>query len=214
MTKPPIMVPDDRRLDNSALLRWADDGGRWIKENDGEGEAPPAHRGKLYRFMEAEHRLLDELLAQAAGLGGAIDQAAYETFRECLLRHIRIEERILLPMAQHKRGGEPLAIAPRLRLDHGTLAAVLMLPPAAQTFRALRAVLEAHNPLEENDGGVYEQFEGLAGSEADSLLEHAAATARIPVSRWIDSPKIVAAAKRALARGGYDPALLGPETKS
>src|SRR5690348_15884986 len=107
-------------------------------------------------------------------------------------------------MAQRKRGGEPLAIAPRLRLDHGALAAVLMLPPTAQTFHALRAVLKAHNPLEESEGGVYEQFESLAKSEADFLLEQAAATARIPVSRWIDSPKVVAAARRALTRGGYD----------
>src|SRR5690242_21704233 len=186
-----ITLPDEQRLDNRALLRWADDGGRWIRENDGEGDALRARRGQLYRFMEAEHRLLDQLLTHAAGRGSTADQAAYETFRERLLRHIRIEERILLPMAQHKRRGEPLAIAPRLRLDHGALAAVLMLPPTAQTLHALRAVLEAHNPLEESDGAVYEQFESLAESEADSLLEQATATARISVSRWLVSPKVV-----------------------
>ncbi len=147
---------------------------------------------------------------QAAGRGSAVDQAAYESFRESLLRHIRIEERILLPMAQRKRGGEPLAIAPRLRLDHGTLAALLMLPPVDHTFNAIRAVLDAHNPLEENEDGVYEQCEGLAGSEAGVLLEQALATPRIPVSHWIDSPKVVAAARRVLARAGYDSVLLGP----
>jgi hypothetical protein len=47
-------------------------------------------------------------------------------------------------------------MAPRLRLDHGALAALLMLPPVDHTFRAIRAVLDAHNPLEENEGGVYE----------------------------------------------------------
>jgi hemerythrin HHE cation binding domain-containing protein len=170
-----------------------------------------AQRGELYRFMKSEHERLDQLLAQAAERGGAVDGGAYEGFRERLLRHIRIEERILLPMAQHKRGGEPLAIAPRLRLDHGALAALLMLPPVDYTFHAIRAVLDAHNPLEENEGGVYQQCEGLAGLEAAALLEHARATPRMPVSRWVDSPKVVASARRVLVRAGYDPALLGPD---
>jgi hypothetical protein len=160
--------------------------------------------------MKSEHARLDCLLAQAAERGGAADNAAYEGFREHLLRHIRIEERILLPMAQRKHGGDPLAIAPRLRLDHGALAALLMLPPVDHTFRAIRAVLDAHNPLEENQGGAYEQCEALAGSEANALLTHALATPRVPVSRWVDSSKVVASARRVLARAGYDPALLGP----
>jgi hypothetical protein len=170
-----------------------------------------ARRGELYRFMKSEHERLDQLLAQAVERAGACDNTAYEDFRERLLRHIRIEERILLPVVQRKRGGEVLAIAPRLRLDHGALAALVMLPPVGHTFHAVRAVLDAHNPLEENEGGVYEQCEGLAGSEADPLLEHARATPRIPVSRWVDSPKVVASAKRVLVRAGYDQALLGPD---
>jgi hypothetical protein len=170
-----------------------------------------AQHRELYRFMKSEHERLDQLLAQAAERGGAVDGGAYDGFRERLLRHIRIEERILFPMAQQKRGGEPLAIALRLRLDHGALAALLMLPPVDHTFRAIRAVLDAHNPLEENEGGVYKQCEGLAGSEADALLEHARAIPRIPVSRWVDSPKVVASARRVLVRAGYDPALLGPD---
>jgi hypothetical protein len=172
-----------------------------------------AQGGELYRFMKSEHERLDRLLAQAAERGGAVDGGAYEAFRERLLRHIRIEERVLLPMAQRKRGGEPLAIAPRLRLDHGALAALLMLPPVDHSFRAIRAVLDAHNPLEENQGGVYAQCEGLAGLEANVLLDHAQASPRIPVSRWVDSPKVVASARRVLVRAGYDQALLGPDDK-
>ena len=114
-------------------------------------------------------------------------------------------------MAQDRRGGEPLTIAPRLRLDHGALAALLMLPPVDYAFRAIRAVLDAHNPLGENESGVYEQCEQLAGSDAGALLERARATLRIPVSRWVDSAKVVASARRVLVRAGYDPALLGPD---
>jgi hypothetical protein len=178
---------------------------------DSKSHVAGARRGELYRFMKLQHERLDQLLAQAAERDGAACDAAYEDFRERLLRHIRIEERILLPMAQRNRGGESLAMAPRLRLDHGALAALLMLPPVGHTFHALRAVLDAHNPLEENKGGVYEQCEALASSEADTLLEHALATPRIPVSRWVDSPKVVTSARRVLARAGYDPALLGSD---
>ncbi|MGH7986316.1 MAG: hemerythrin domain-containing protein [Candidatus Binataceae bacterium] len=172
---------------------------------------PPVARESLGEFMTAEHRRLDNLLAQAAD-GRRVDIGAYELLREGLLRHIRIEEKLLLPMAARRRGGIPLVLAARLRLDHGALAALMMLPPAAHTFRAIRAVLDAHNPLEENVGGVYQQCDSLAGAELDELLARSAATPAVPVSAWVDSPKVIAAAKRILARAGYDPALLGPGT--
>ena len=73
-------------------------------------------------------------------------------------------------MAERKRGSEPLPLAARLRLDHGALAALMMLLPTHRTFRAVSAVLKAHNPLEENSGGVYDQCETLAGLDALSLI--------------------------------------------
>lgn len=170
---------------------------------------PIPRRGDLYSFMAAEHAQLDELLDDAAGKRGAIDTGAYQRFRERLLRHIRIEERILLPMAERKRG-EALSIAARLRLDHGALAALLMLPPVDHAFRAIRAVLDAHNPLEEIESGVYDQCESLAGSEINELVARIAATPRVPVSSWVDSPRALAAAQRVLAHAGHDPALLVP----
>jgi hypothetical protein len=163
--------------------------------------------------MASEHALLDELLQTAAGKSGIEGREAYQRFRERLLRHIRIEERILLPMAARKRG-EALAIAPRLRLDHGALAALLMLPPVNHAFHAVRVVLDAHNPLEEIEGGVYEQCENLVGSEVNELMAEIAATPRLPVSSWVDSPKVFAAAQRVLARAGYDPGLLVPEMET
>jgi hypothetical protein len=172
------------------------------------GSAVPC-RGDLYALMATEHAELDELLAKAAGKGGAVDPEAYQHFRERLLKHIRIEERILIPMAERKRG-EAISIAGRLRLDHGALAALLMLPPADRAFRAIRAVLAAHNPLEEREGGVYEHCENLAGSEINELLTQIAATPRVPVSPWADSPSVLAAAQRVMARAGHDPSLLGP----
>jgi hypothetical protein len=164
--------------------------------------------GQLYQFMAAEHARLDELLAQASARVGAIDTEAYEEFRKALLRHISIEEKILLPAAQRSRGGQPLPLAEKLRLDHGALAALMMLPPSVYTFAAVRAVLDAHNPLEEAPGGAYEQCEELIGSELDELLGKCETAPQVPVSQWIDSPKVLAAAKRMLLRAGYDSSLL------
>ncbi|MEP6889972.1 MAG: hemerythrin domain-containing protein, partial [Nitrospirota bacterium] len=60
---------------------------------------------------------------------GAVDQGTYDQFRAGLLRHIGTEEKILLPAAQRLRGGQPLPIAAKLRLDHGAIASLLMPPP-------------------------------------------------------------------------------------
>lgn len=119
--------------------------------------------------MASEHASLDGLLAEA--VRGSVE--AYREFRQHLLRHVRIEERLLLPMAERKRGSEPLPVAARLRLDHGALAALMTLLPTHGTFRAVSAVLKAHNPLEENSGKVYDQCETLAGSDASELLSNA-----------------------------------------
>jgi hypothetical protein len=43
-----------------------------------------------------------------------------------------MEEKVLLPAAQKARGGEPLQIAAKLRLDHGALAALLVPTPTAE----------------------------------------------------------------------------------
>jgi hypothetical protein len=163
---------------------------------------------RLYQLMAAEHANLDRLLAQVSAQERAASIESYGEFRKGLLRHISIEEKILLPVAERRRGGEPLALAARLRLDHGALAALMMLPPSAATLRAVRAVLDAHNPLEEAPGGVYEQCERVAGPELDEILARCGAAPKVPVSPWVESPKVLAAAKRALIRAGYADSLL------
>ncbi len=175
-----------------------------------DSRASESFGGRLCQLMAAEHANLDRLLAQVSAQEGAASIESYGEFRKGLLRHISIEEKILLPMAERRRGGEPLALAVRLRLDHGALAALMMLPPSATTLSAIRAVLDAHNPLEEAPGGVYEQCERVAGPELDEILARCEAAAKVPVSPWVESPKVLAAAKRVLIRAGYGDSLLNP----
>jgi hypothetical protein len=55
--------------------------------------------GPLFCFLANDHERLDGLLRRAMA-AGAIDRAAYAEFRAGLLRHISLEEKILLPAAQ------------------------------------------------------------------------------------------------------------------
>jgi len=179
---------------------------RDVPEDRGASTPGP---GPIAALLTADHERLDALLRRAFATPGAIDHEAYAPFRKGLLRHIGMEEKILLPAAQRARGGEPLPSAARLRLDHGALAALLVPSPTAAIARAIRTILERHNALEEGPAGVYETCEQLAGPEAEELLTTLAAAPEVPVGRHVDSPLVLEATRRALRRAGYDPAALG-----
>jgi len=138
-----------------------------------------------------------------------IDLEAYHEFRRGLLRHIGMEEKILLPAAKRARGGEPLPAAALLRLDHGALVALLVPRPTRTILAAIRAILATHNRIEEGPGGVYETCARLAGAGLDELLAELRAAPEVPVSAPVDDERAVTAARRALTRAGYDTARIG-----
>ena len=167
--------------------------------------APPADRrtGVVAAFLAADHARLDALL-EGAGQSDPIDWCDYVAFRAGLLKHIGMEEKILLPAAQAARGGRPLPVAAQLRLDHGALAALLVPTPSAAILRALRTILTAHNAIEEAPGGVYETCEQLLGADAGALLARLRAAGDVPLHPNVDGPRIMTAARRALDRAGYE----------
>ena len=105
--------------------------------------------GPITDFLVKDHGRLEALLQSAVAQVGSVDQGTYDRFRAGLLRHIGMEEKILLPAAQRLRGGAPLLIAAKLRLDHGAIASLLMPPPSAAVIATIRAVLKVHNTIEE-----------------------------------------------------------------
>jgi hypothetical protein len=163
--------------------------------------------GPIRQFLTADHRRLDALLDGAGDCTSPDELASYREFRGGLLKHIGIEEKILLMAAQRLRGG-PLEQAARLRSDHGALVALLMPAPTPIIVRALRAVLAAHNPIEEGPGGVYDICEKLAQAEAGELMRKIRQAPEVPTNPNLTNPRILDATRRALARAGYDPALL------
>ncbi len=159
--------------------------------------------GSVMRFLADDHRRLEQLLQSALSSTEGVEQGVYDQFRAGLLRHIGMEEKILLPAVQRLNGGEPLSIAAKLRLDHGAIAALLMPTPTAAIIATLRKILDEHNILEEGPGGLYETCDKFAGAETDQLMAKLHAAPVVAVLPHSDTPAVLAAVHRALERAGY-----------
>jgi hypothetical protein len=141
-------------------------------------------------FLAHDHTRLDELLCRAVADPERFDRAAYDDFRAGLLRHIAMEEKVLLPDARRRRDGDPLPIAKRLRADHAALASLLVPTPTQAIVEAIRGILEPHNRLEEGPGGLYDTCERLAKVEADTVLARLKAVPEVRVAPYSDSPRV------------------------
>jgi hypothetical protein len=161
--------------------------------------------GPIRRHLVEDHGRLEAHLARAASDPARIDLDEFRRFRAGLLRHIGIEEKILLPAARRLCGGDPLPVARRLRLDHSALATLLVPTPTHALVAEIRRVLASHNPLEEDEGGMYDQVDGLlTPAEAEALLGRIRAVPEPPCAPYRDDPRIHARIARLLrdARGG------------
>lgn len=144
--------------------------------------------GPIENFLTADHARIDALLGRAERPDGTIDAEVYAEFRQGLLRHIAMEEKILLPYARSKRGGEPLPVAAALRRDHGEIAGLLVPSPTRDLCAQLRVVLARHNQLEERAGGLYATCDMLAGTDADHVVERLKAQPQVPMAPHYDGP--------------------------
>jgi hypothetical protein len=95
-------------------------------------------------------------------------------------------------------------MADKLRLDHGALTSLMVPSPSPGGIAAIRAILAAHNPLEEGPGGLYETCEQLSAAEADELLERMKSAPEVRVLPHNDGPGVADAMRRALAKAGYN----------
>lgn len=158
--------------------------------------------GDITRLLEDDHDRLDALFTKARGDGTTVDVEAYEAFRRGLLRHVGMEELILIPAASRLRG-EAVELARRTRLDHAALTSLLIPPPTPRILEVLHAVLAPHNEMEEREGGLYEQCERALGEETAAVLEKLRAARDIPPAPHVDDPRVEASIAAALAAAGY-----------
>ncbi|MEK6785064.1 MAG: hemerythrin domain-containing protein [Nitrospirota bacterium] len=160
--------------------------------------------GPITQFLQDDHRRLEKLLNSALASGSRIEQGQYDEFRAGLLRHIGMEEKILLPAAQRANGGTPLSIAATLRLEHGAIAALLMPTPTPELITALRSILKKHNKVEEGLDGLYATCDKLAGAETEDLVAKLRAAPAVTVLPHSDTPAVLSAVRRALERAKYE----------
>jgi len=159
--------------------------------------------GPVTQLLEDDHRRLEELLNSALASGDRIEQGDYDEFRAGLLRHIGMEEKILLPAAQQSNGGAPLSMAATLRLDHGAIAALLMPTPTPELIAMLRSILNKHNKVEEGPEGLYATCDTLAGAETEHLMAKLRAAPNLALLPHSDTPAVLGAVRRAVERAGY-----------
>jgi hypothetical protein len=89
------------------------------------------------------------------------------------MKHIAMEEKLVIPAATAARDGKPLHIARQLRFEHGALAALLIPPPTNGVLTVIRKLFKHHHYLEEGEGGLYEVCERLNEETSADILTKA-----------------------------------------
>jgi hypothetical protein len=143
--------------------------------------------GAIERFMVEDHVRIDRLLA-AATSNDPIDEVAFARFRHDLLRHIALEEKILLPYARERFGGEPLHVAAELRADHGQIAKLLVRSPTPSSVDDLRVLLGKHNAHEEGPDGLYATSDALAAGDTQLVVARLREYPTVPLAKYYEGP--------------------------
>jgi hypothetical protein len=158
--------------------------------------------GPIWTFFAEDHRRLDALLESAVAEPGDIEGSAFDAFRAGLLKHIAVEEKILMPAIRQARGGEHIDHARRLRVDHGAIALLLVPSPTHALIAEVRSILGPHNLLEEADDRLYAAGDALLGGQVEELLAKARAYPNVKVMPHFDGPGVCRLASDALAISG------------
>jgi enoyl-CoA hydratase/carnithine racemase len=149
----------------------------------------PTAPGPIADYLTTDHRRLEALLDEAAPLTPGACLSAYEAFRAGLLKHIAMEERILLPVAKQVLG-HVHPVRERLSIDHSLLATLLIPTPTPAILAEMRQILEAHNALEEGDDAFYQHVEQLAPDRVEAIVVELRGFRQPTVAQHVDSERV------------------------
>ncbi len=161
---------------------------------------------EITNYLSDDHDRLDALLKQSLKPDGSIDLDAYHQFRQGLLRHIGIEEKVLIPALKNDLDDEIKSTLERIRMDHSAIVALLVPTPSPEIISALHAIVEKHNELEEKNGGFYERSDAYDAQASLHMAENVRNAPEVKSLPNNPDPKVLEATRRALERAGYDPA--------
>ncbi len=160
----------------------------------------------IIEYLVADHVRLHDLLERAMSLPH-LELGAYAAFRRGLLRHIKIEEKVLFPAVREARGGQALDRAHELRVDHAALTSLLVSTPDLELCREILALLSTHDAKEEGVGGSYEECKRwLSDDELVLLAQRARSLPEVRVAAYLHRPGVYRTAESALASARRMPA--------
>lgn len=158
----------------------------------------------LYQFFTNDHRRLEKIFDVATEIESDIKEELYHQFRVGILKHIKMEEKILFPAAQKANGGVPIPLAAKLKLDHGAITSLMVVPPSPNVIKVIRYILELHDELEEKEGGMYAICEQLTENDTQAILAQLENATDVPVHPYNTAGYALDVAKRTLLRAGFD----------
>ena len=161
---------------------------------------------EITNYLSDDHDRLDALLKQSLKPDGSIDLDAYHQFRQGLLRHIGIEEKVLIPALKNDLDDEIKSTLERIRMDHSAIVALLVPTPSPEIISALHPIGQKHNELEEKNGGFYERSDAYDAQASLHMAENVRNAPEVKSLPNNPDPKVLEATRRALERAGYDPA--------
>jgi hypothetical protein len=160
--------------------------------------------GKIHLHFSDDHQRLESILDRSFARPEYIDETVYSEFRSGLLRHIALEEKILLPSIMNAQNGKPHPSASHLRLEHGAFAALLVPPPTVIIRKVFLGIFQNHNKLEESADGIYAVCDALPPDQIVEIFAKIKDYPSVPVMPYSDKENIIEATRRAVNRAGYD----------
>lgn len=115
---------------------------------------------RLTGQLTREHVELPALLPGCVLPGGAVDLRRFDEFRHRALRHLAIEELVLIPALARRLGHRPM-FQNGLRKDHAAIVALCVPTPNPDWVKDLGELLAYHNAVEESPGGFYALLDAL-----------------------------------------------------
>jgi len=119
---------------------------------------------RLTDVLQHEHGELLAQLDRCLSPTGELNLRAYEEFRRRQLRHVAIEEKVLLP-ALARRKKLSAAFQNALHKDHEAIVVLCVTAPNPDFVRDLKELIAWHQKVEEEPNGFYDLFDRHVGDD-------------------------------------------------
>ncbi len=119
---------------------------------------------RLTNVLQHEHAELIALLDRCVEPSGGVNLRAFDEFRRRQLRHLAIEEKVVMPALARRKKLVP-AFQNALRKDHESIVVLCVTSPNPDFVRDLKELIAWHQRVEEQPGGLYDLFDRFVGDD-------------------------------------------------